>query len=118
MKTNIHDYIAKSAAMEWAPLVEPVISTAGIFVKPLRRDEKQGRAPAILLRFEAGARYPYHNHPGGEELFVLQGSAIIEGATLHAGDYLYTPPGLKHAVTTQTGCVLLLSIPAEVEILE
>ncbi|MCU0419723.1 MAG: cupin domain-containing protein [Cyclobacteriaceae bacterium] len=118
MKTAITDYLVNTETMEWVPLIEPGIATAGIFVKPLRRDEKQGRAPSILLRFEASARYPYHNHPGGEELFVLQGSAIIEGVTLRAGDYLYTPPGFKHAVTTATGCVLLLHIPREVEILE
>src|SRR5262245_27162566 len=51
---------------------------------------------SFILRFDPGASYPYHNHPGGEELFVLSGSCSIEGAMLEAGDYLYTPPGPKH----------------------
>jgi len=83
----------------------------------LRYDESAGRAPSILLKFEPGAKYPYHNHPGGEEIFVLEGSCLIEGAALSAGDYLYTPLGFKHSVKSETGCVLMLVIPEEVEIL-
>jgi len=33
--------------------------------------------PTILLKFEAGAVYPYHNHPGGEEVFVLEGDVLF-----------------------------------------
>jgi quercetin dioxygenase-like cupin family protein len=79
------------------------------------------RAPngstTILLKFEPGSSYPYHNHPGGEEIFVLDGRVTIEGAELATGDYLYTPPGYKHAVRSEEDCTLLLMIPEEVEIL-
>lgn len=118
MKTSISDYIVKSNSVEWIPLVEEGINTKGIYVKSLRRDEVEKRSPTILLRFERGARYPYHNHPAGEEIFVMEGTATIEGEKLSAGDYLYTPPGFKHSVTTETGCTLMLVIPKEVEILE
>ena len=64
-----------------------------------------------------GASYPYHNHPAGEEIFVLDGSCLIEGTTLVAGDYLYTPPQYKHSVKSETGCTLFFVIPEEVEIL-
>jgi quercetin dioxygenase-like cupin family protein len=72
----------------------------------------------VRLQFEPGAKYPYHNHPGGEELFVLSGEAILEDATLFQGDYLYTPPGFKHSVTTKTGCTTLFIVPEEVEIID
>ena len=62
-----------------------------------------------MLKFDAGAKYPYHNHPGGEELFVMEGNCIIESAVLHKGDYLYTPPNSKHSVQTKTGCEICLS---------
>jgi quercetin dioxygenase-like cupin family protein len=58
----------------------------------------------------------YHDHPAGEELFVLSSRCVIEGATLAEGDYLYTPPGSKHSVRTDTGCTLLFSVPEEVVI--
>lgn len=116
MDIRIENYIRQTPIMEWQPLQEAGIDTTGIYVKALRYDE-HGRPPSILLKFEAGAQYPYHNHPGGEEIFVMEGSCTIEGVELYAGDYLYTPPGLKHGVRSEQGCILLLIIPAEVEIL-
>ena len=116
--TDINHYITKTTQTEWIPLIEEGVNTAGIFVKALRYDEESKRSPTILLKFEPGARYPYHNHPAGEELFVLEGEVVIEGAKLSTGDYLYTPAGFKHSVSTETGCTLLLMIPEEVEILE
>ena len=71
-----------------------------------------------MLKFEPGASYPYHNHPGGEELFVLEGEVTIEGAVLKVGDYLYTPVNFKHAVKTENGCTILFMIPKEVEIIK
>lgn len=118
MKTSINDYIVKTTATEWTALVEEGINTNGIYVKVLRYDEDQQRPPTILLKLEPGARYPYHNHPGGEELFVLNGSCFVNDTELQAGDYLYTPKDFKHAVRTDTGCELMLMIPEEVEILE
>lgn len=117
MSTNIRDYITQSNKSAWEPLFERGIHYKGIYVKSLRYDAGSGRSKTILLKFEPGAVYPYHNHPGGEEVFVLEGSVLIEGALLEQGDYLYTPPGFKHAVTTETGCTLLFVVPEEVEIL-
>ncbi|WP_222982153.1 cupin domain-containing protein [Flagellimonas meishanensis] len=117
MDTKIEDYVVNSDSVEWRPLKENGIDTKGIYIKALRYD-KNGRPPSFLLRFEEGANYPYHNHPAGEELFVLEGTCIIEGAVLKKGDYLYTPPSFKHSVKTETGCVLYFIVPEEVEILE
>jgi len=117
MSTSIHHFIVNTATTEWKPLQEGGVNTDGIWVKVLRFDERQGRAPSILLRFDPGATYPYHNHPGGEELFVLEGSCTIEGAILREGDYLYTPANFKHSVESKTGCTLLFMIPEEVEII-
>ena len=118
MNTNIQHYIASTGNMEWKLLTEKGVNTSGIFVKILRFDEQQQRPPSILLKFEPGAKYPYHNHPGGEEIFVMQGTCMVNDTLLNAGDYLYTPPGFKHAVQTDTGCELLFIVPQEVEILE
>ncbi len=118
MKTEISEYIVRTNRMEWTPLIEEGVDTKGVFVKVLRYDAQTKRAPSILLKFEAGASYPFHNHPGGEEVFVLEGTAIFEGEKLSEGDYLFTPPDFKHAVKTETGCVLLFLIPEEVEIIK
>ena len=114
---KIEDYIVKTNTTEWRPLVEKNVNTDGIYVIPLRYNET-GRAPSIMLKFDAGASYPYHNHPAGEEIFVLKGSCLVNESILKEGDYLYTPPGFKHGVKSETGCEMLLLIPAEVEILK
>ena len=118
MKTSITGYIVRAGQADWIPLIEQDVNTTGIYVKPLRFDEQQQRSPTMLLKFEPGASYPYHNHPGGEEIFVVQGTCLVNSTELKAGDYLYTPPGFKHAVKTETGCELILFIPEEVEIVD
>src|ERR1041385_9479044 len=105
MQTEISNYMTRGNKTEGVPLIEEGVETQGLFVKVLRYDEQSKRAPTILLKFEAGAKYPFHNHPGGEEVYVLEGSVIIEGTTLSAGDYLYTPPNFKHSVTSKEGGV-------------
>lgn len=115
--TNIEDHIVRNNNRQWQPLIEKGIHYEGVYVISLHYDQRKERSTTILLKFEAGAIYPYHNHPAGEEIFVLSGEAILEEATLGEGDYLYTPPGFKHSVRSQAGCTLLLNIPEEVEIL-
>lgn len=116
MASKMEDYISRTATTEWKPLSEKGVETSGLFVKSLRFDEQNRRSPAILLKFEPGAKYPYHNHPAGEEIFLLKGTCMINESLLKQGDYLYTPPGFKHEVRSESGCEMLLIIPAEVEI--
>lgn len=108
--------LVRSQQIDWQPLAEPGVT--GISVKVLRFDEQTHRAPTILLKFDPGATYPAHNHPGGEEIFVLEGDINLGKDHLYAGDYLYTPPNGKHAVWSKNGCVVLLCVPQEVEIIK
>lgn len=116
MGTSIKNYIVPTSTVEWQPLIEEGIDCTGLFWKPLRREDS-GRPLTFFLRFEAGAKYPYHNHPAGEELMILDGSCIIEGTELQTGDYLYTPPGFKHSVRSESGCTIFFMVPQEVEII-
>lgn len=106
--------LTRSSEIEWKPLGEE--NADGIFVKSLLFDEAAKRSTTILLKFEAGADYPLHNHPAGEEIFVLEGDIKLGKDELFAGDYLFTAAGNKHRVSTRTGCVILLKAPEEVEI--
>ncbi|MDH7460723.1 cupin domain-containing protein [Chitinophagaceae bacterium 26-R-25] len=117
MNNDIQHYIVKTSQTDWQPLIEKGIHYKGVFVKSLHFDEAKQRSTTILLKFEPGTSYPYHNHPAGEELFVLDGEAIVEGAVLQKGDYLFTPVNFKHAVQTEKGCTILFVVPEEVEIL-
>jgi quercetin dioxygenase-like cupin family protein len=105
----------RSTEVDWVPLNETGVT--GVAVKALRFDEATGRAPTILLKFEPGATYPPHNHPGGEEIYVLEGDIRLGKERLQAGDYLYTAPDNGHAVRSEGGCVVLVIVPEDVEIL-
>jgi quercetin dioxygenase-like cupin family protein len=108
--------LVKTNQIEWKPLNEEGVS--GVFVKSLLFDEETNRSPTILLKFEAGAKYPLHNHPAGEEVFVLEGDIHLGKDHLVSGDYLFTAPNNLHAVRTDGGCVVLLKAPQEVEIIK
>jgi quercetin dioxygenase-like cupin family protein len=88
-----------------------------VSVKVLRRDPATGGSTS-LVRLAADTRFPAHNHPAGEEVLVLEGEVEIGGHHLVSGDYLYTLPGGKHALSTKGGCLILVVLPQPVEILE
>jgi len=113
---ELPNQLVRSEEIEWKPLNEPGVS--GILVKVLRFDASARRAPTILLKFEPGASYPAHNHPGGEEIFVLDGDIRLGKDQLRKGDYLYTAPNNRHAVFSEGGCLILVSVPEQVEILK
>ena len=93
------------------------LSTPGVSIKILRLDKETGEA-TILLRLEPSATFPAQNHPGGEEVYVLEGDIKLGKNSLVEGDYLYTPPDGKHAVSTQGGCLILVTLPKPIEILK
>lgn len=117
MNTININQLVRSNQSEWKPLMEEGVNTKGISVKVLRFDKATQRPPSFLLKFDAGASYPNHNHPAGEEIFVLEGEVRIGTDQLNVGDYLYTAPGATHAAFSKTGCVLLFVVPEEVELL-
>ena len=91
-------------------------SAVGVSKKVLRSDDETGES-ALLVRFEPGSTYPMHNHPGGEEIYALEGEIRVGGYTLRPGDFLYTPPEGKHAVSSKLGGLVLLTLSKPIEIL-
>jgi quercetin dioxygenase-like cupin family protein len=112
----MENQIFRGSEIDWQPLDEPGVS--GIYVKSLMYDAEAKRFPTILLKFDAGARYPVHNHPAGEEIYVIEGDIHLGKDHLFAGDYIYTAPGNIHAVRTDGGCIVLLKAPEEVVIIQ
>ena len=70
-----------------------------------------------LLKFAAGARFPAHDHPGGEQVYVLEGDLTIGPEHLKAGDYYDTPQNGKHAASSDGGCLFLVTLPKPIQIL-
>jgi anti-sigma factor ChrR (cupin superfamily) len=90
---------------------------AGVRWKKLRYDETNGQS-AVLLRFAPGASYGRHRHPQGEQYLVLEGSLEDGGRSWGAGSYVHHPPGSVHTPRSEAGCVLFVTLPAPIEIVE
>ena len=103
--------VVRTGTSDWRSTPFP-----GVAVKTLRYDKASGES-SFLLRLDAGARVAAHDHPGGEELYVLEGDFQVGPETLGAGDYLYTPPNGIHAASSRDGCLVLVVLPEPVRIL-
>ena len=63
-----------------------------------------------VVRYDAGARFPAHGHPDGEEILVLEGVFSDEHGDWPAGSYLLNPEGFRHAPYAERGCVLFVKL--------
>lgn len=78
----------------------------GVEAAWLYHDEASG-ARAALLRYQAGATVPEHEHLGHEHIFVLRGAQSDGQRTYPAGTFTIFPPGLSHQITSTDGCIVL-----------
>jgi quercetin dioxygenase-like cupin family protein len=85
----------------------------GIWVKHLAEDKRNHYA-VIMMKMEAGSIYPSHDHSGAEQCFVVEGSALVHGHILQAGDFHSSAAGSTHGdIYTATGATLLLVVARE-----
>ena len=75
----------------------------GVSVMPLYQ-----RVPerVRLLRLAPGTRLERHGHPGGEEIFVIDGAFEDEQGRYSRGAWLRNPPGSEHRMVSEDGCTL------------
>ena len=60
----------------------------------------------LLIRSRAGAPSPHHSHPGGEEIFVIEGAIEDEFGRYEKGDWVRYPAGSEHKLHSDTGALL------------
>jgi anti-sigma factor ChrR (cupin superfamily) len=63
-----------------------------------------------IVRYDAGAQFPSHPHPEGEEILVLSGTFSDERGHFGAGSYMLNPEGFRHAPFSREGCVLFVKL--------
>lgn len=105
--------IVDSHAQPWREFPE----ARGVRYKVLRHHPER-RGITLLLRFDAGAVYPAHRHPEGEEYYVLHGTLQDGGRTYGAETYVFHPPESAHRPSSPTGCTILVVLPAHIELLD
>ena len=87
--------------MEWIPSQFDKIST-----KVLYRDDEKG-AMTVLLKWEPGARLPFHKHADIEQSYVIEGSFYDHDGICRAGEFVYRHSGSMHETKSDEGCILL-----------
>lgn len=81
--------------------------------KPIDRDLPS----AAFIRYAPGARVPEHAHPGYEHIIILRGSQSDDRGHYPAGTCVMSPPGSRHAVFSEEGCLVLAIWNRSVEVL-
>ena len=75
----------------------------GLEVMPLHAF---GSEHVALVRWAPGTVFQPHSHPGGEEIFVLDGVFEDNQGTYPAGSWLRNPPGSVHRPWSGAGCTI------------
>lgn len=79
-------------------------------------------AMTFLIRMAKGARAPHHDHPGGEETYIVEGRLRIANRAdadgrpcpdlvLSAGEYGYAPPGETHDGVAEEAALFFVVAP-------
>ena len=70
---------------------------------------REGDTMSYLMRLEAGAVIPPHDHPQTEECVVLEGEVRIGEESVHPGDYHVVRAGHAHELLrSDSGALLFL----------
>lgn len=83
---------------------------AGVWRKPLAREEAERGHATSLVRYDPGAEFSEHGHPLGEEILVLDGTFSDQTGDYPAGTYFRNPEGFRHAPFSQQGCTILVKL--------
>jgi mannose-6-phosphate isomerase-like protein (cupin superfamily) len=77
----------------------------GVELRPLIGEK------TLLVRMQAGAVFPPHDHPQAEQCYVLEGSLTDSaGVTVYAGDFVVMSKGSTHdQLHSMTGCTLFVA---------
>jgi len=102
--------ILDTGSLPWRPFE----NVPGVQFKVLRHHAER-RGITLMLRFEAGADYPAHRHPEGEDYFVLDGTLTDGPHEYGAGTFVHHAPGSVHHPRSHTGCTLLVILPAHIQ---
>ena len=77
----------------------------GLLVMPLHSTERES---VSLVKLEPGTRLGRHDHPKGEEVWVLEGVLEDDHGAYRKGTWLRNPPGSAHAPGSRDGCAFYI----------
>lgn len=81
----------------------------GLTVLPLYR-QPQYPENMSLVRWEPDTYFPEHTHPGGEEIFVLEGTFEDDYGIYPKGTWIRSPHLSKHRPYSKNGCLIYVRV--------
>ena len=63
-----------------------------------------------LVRYAPESYFPHHEHPGGEEILVLEGTFSADDTHYPKGWYLRNPPGSGHRPYSDEGALIFVKL--------
>lgn len=102
--------LSKKVVLRTAEMTWEGSRSEGVLRKPLEREFSESGRTTSIVQFIAGANFPPHRHPMGEEIFVLEGVFSDETGDYPAGTYIRNPPGSIHAPFSKEGCVIFVKL--------
>ncbi len=97
--------LVDTGAMDWRKS-----PSAGVWRKRLDSLGGEKSRVTALVRYDAGSKFAAHDHPGGEEILVLDGVFSDETGDYPAGTYFLNPPGFRHAPFSREGCTIFVKL--------
>ena len=98
-------WVIETASMEWE-----ASPAQGVWRKKLEREAVESGQTTSIVRYEPGTSFSPHNHPKGEEIYVISGIFADENGEYPAGTYLRNPSGYVHGPNSPEGCVIFVKL--------
>ncbi len=99
-----------TAAAAWEPWDMPGVDVIRLAEREYER--------VYMMRLQPGTIVPTHEHPGGEELFVLDGELADQNGRYPKGTWLRMPAGSSHDLVSEEGCTFWLKLGHLAETIE
>ena len=93
-------------ALPWQPSPSPSVWRKRLYLD----GPQEAGVVTSIVRYDADSAFPVHDHPGGEEIYVLDGTFSDEHGDYPAGSYLLNPEGFCHAPFSKNGCVIFVKL--------
>jgi anti-sigma factor ChrR (cupin superfamily) len=98
--------VVLGADMTWQPSPAPLVWRKRLY----HAGPPEAGTVTSIVRYDAGARFPEHPHPGGEEILVLSGTFSDARGDFGAGSHMLNPEGFSHAPFSAEGCELFVKL--------
>ncbi len=110
MTNSLNANFKQPAAMDTAKMDWQASPSPTVWRKRLDLVDGEFSRVTSVVRYDPESGFHSHDHPGGEEIFVLEGTFSDEHGDFPAGTFLLNPQGFRHAPFSKEGCVIFVKL--------